>query len=445
MGVMIKDLISIFTLKIVFIFLTFSFMTAKIFSQEKDTSILWQKIDQLSSKIEPKVIEWRRDIHQHPELSNREFRTAKFIAEHLRKLGLEVKTGIAHTGVVGILRGKKESPVVALRADMDALPVTEALDLPFASKVRTVYNGEEVGVMHACGHDAHTAMLMGAAEVLSLIKDQLSGSVKFIFQPAEEGAPAGEEGGAELMIREGVLKNPQVDVIFGLHVFPFEVGKISYCPGPAMASTDGLRILVIGKQTHGAMPWGGVDPIVVASQIVLGIQSIISRQVNITEAPAIISFGSIHGGVRSNIIPDKVEMIGTIRTLKPQMRTEIHERIQTTAEKIAESAGARAEVSINMGYPVTINDPDLTERMIPVFNRVAGKENVFKVPPKGTAEDFSYYQQQIPGLFFFLGITPKGADPEKVAMNHSPYFYVDESALILGVRALTHLVVQICK
>jgi amidohydrolase len=442
MDVLIKEIISLFNLKISFIFLSILFMTISVFSQERESSHLWQKIEQLSSKIEPKVIEWRRDFHQHPELSNREFRTAQKVADHLRAMGLEVKTEIAHTGVVGVLYGKKSKPVVALRADMDALPVTEALDLPFASKVKTIYNGKEVGVMHACGHDAHTAMLMGAAEVLTSLRDQLPGSVKFIFQPAEEGAPAGEEGGAELMIREGVLENPTVAVIFGLHVFPFEVGKISYCPGPAMASADGLRIVVKGKQTHGAMPWGGIDPIVVASQIVLGLQNIISRQVNITEAPAVISIGSIHGGVRSNIIPDEVEMIGTIRTLNQEMRTEIHERIQQTATMIALSAGATADVSINLGYPVTVNDLKLTEQMVPVLKRIAGEENVFKVPPKGTAEDFSYYQQKVSGLFFFLGITPKDADPEKVAMNHSPYFYVDESALILGVRALAHLAVS---
>ncbi|UCE05353.1 MAG: amidohydrolase [bacterium] len=442
MGVLIKEFITIFNLKIFLIFLSMLFMTISVFSQEKESRHLWQKINQLSSRIESKVIEWRRDFHQHPELSNREFRTAQKVADHLRALGLEVKTEIAHTGVVGILYGKKSKPVVALRADTDALPVTEALALPFASKVKTIYNGKEVGLMHACGHDAHTAMLMGAAEVLVTLKDQLPGSIKFIFQPAEEGAPAGEEGGAELMIREGVLENPKVDAIFGLHVFPFEVGKISYCPGPAMASTDGLTIVVKGKQTHGAIPWGGVDPIVVASQIVLGLQNIISRQVNITEAPAIISIGSIHGGVRSNIIPDKVEMIGTIRTLNQEMRREIHQRIRNTATMIAQSAGATSEVNINLGYPVTVNDPELTAKMVPVLKKVAGEQNVFKVRPKGTAEDFSYYQQKVPGLFFFLGITPKDADPEKVAMNHSPYFYVDESALILGVRALAHLAVS---
>lgn len=441
MGNVIKDIFSTSSIKIVFILLTFSFMTVKIFSQEKNTNPFWKKINQLSLIIEPKVIEWRRDFHQHPELSNREFRTAQKVADHLRALGLEVKTEVAHTGVVGILYGKKSTPVVALRADMDALPVTEALDLPFASKEKTIYNGEEVGIMHACGHDAHTAMLMGVAETLANLKEQLPGSVKFIFQPAEEGAPAGEESGAKLMIREGVLENPPVDVIFGLHVFPFEVGKISYCPGAAMASTDGLRIVVKGKQTHGAMPWGGIDPIVVASQIVLGLQNIISRQINITEAPAIISIGSIHGGVRSNIIPDEVEMIGTIRTLNSDMRTEIHERIRNTATMIAQSAGATAEVNITSGYPVTVNDPVLTEQMIPVLRKVAGEKNCFQAPPKGTAEDFSYYQQKVPGLFFFLGITSKNADPGKVAMNHSPYFFVDEAALILGVRAMAHLAV----
>ena len=442
MIVIIKEIITIFNLKILFVLTSISIMTVSLYSQQKEDNPLLKKIDQLASKVESKVIEWRRDFHQHPELSNREFRTAEKVAEHLRALGLEVKTEIAHTGVVGILRGKKGGPVVALRADMDALPVTEALDLPFASKVKTIYNGKEVGVMHACGHDAHMAMLMGAAEILAELRDQLAGSVKFIFQPAEEGAPAGEEGGAELMIRGGVLENPKVDVIFGQHVFPFESGKIAYCPGPAMASPDGLKIVVTGKQTHGAMPWGGVDPIVVASQIVLGLQSIVSRQINITEAPAVISIGSIHGGVRSNIIPDKVEMIGTIRTLNPDMRIEIHERIRNTAEMIAQSAGATADVNISLGYPVTFNDPELTEQMVPVLKKIAGDENVFKVPPKGTAEDFSYYQQKVPGLFFFLGITPKGTDPETVAMNHSPYFFVDEGALINGVRALVHLAVS---
>jgi amidohydrolase len=296
--------------------------------------------------------------------------------------------------------------------------------------------------MHACGHDAHTAMLMGVAQTLSELRDQLPGSVKFIFQPAEEGAPEGEEGGAELMIREGVLEDPKPDAIFGLHVFPFPVGYIAYHSGAAMASVDALRIVVRGRQTHGAIPWGGVDPIVVGSQIVLGLQTIISRQIDITEAPAIVSIGSIHGGVRSNIIPNEVEMVGTIRALDPHMRRDIHERIKETVEKIAQSAGATAEVTIDLGYPVTVNDPQLTQRMIPTLERVVGEGHVLSVTPKTVAEDFSYYQQQIPGLFFFLGITPKNAEPGKVAMNHSPYFYVDESALITGVRALSHLVLD---
>lgn len=421
--------------------LTIVLLCSTAFPQEEN-DLLYSRIDSLSSDVEAQVIAWRRDIHQHPELSNREFRTARLVADHLRRLGIEVKTEVAHTGVVGFLRGKKESPVVALRADMDALPVTEALDLPFASKVRTTYNGRDVGVMHACGHDAHTAMLMGVAQTLSGLRDQLPGSVKFIFQPAEEGVPEGEEGGAELMIREGVLEDPKPDVIFGLHVFPFPVGYIAYRSGAVMASSDALRIVVRGRQTHGAIPWGGVDPIVVSSQIVLGLQTIISRQIDITEAPAIVSIGSIHGGVRSNIIPDEVEMVGTIRALDPQMRKDIHERIKETVEKIAQSAGATAEVTIDLGYPVTVNDPQLTRRMIPTLKRVVGEGNVFSVTPKTVAEDFSYYQQKIPGLFFFLGITPKNADPGKVAMNHSPYFYVDESALITGVRALSHLVLD---
>ena len=417
-------------------------MTGNSMAQHNTDDKFYSEIDRLALDVEKEVIAWRRDFHQHPELSNREFRTAGIVADHLRKLGMEVRTEVAHTGVVGILRGNEEKPVVALRADMDALPVTEALDLPFASKVRTEYNGQEVGVMHACGHDAHTAMLMGAAQVLSEMRNRLAGTVKFIFQPAEEGAPEGEDGGAEMMIREGVLENPKTDVLFGLHVFPTHVGKIEYCSGGAMASVDGLRILVRGRQTHGAMPWGGIDPIVVASQIVLGLQTIVSRQIDITKAPAIVSIGSIHGGVRSNIIPDEVEMIGTIRALDAEMRMDIHERIKSTAAKIAESSGATAEVTIDLGYPVVVNDPELTQMMIPTLQRVAGGENVVSVPPKTVAEDVSYYLEQIPGLFFFLGITPKDSDPGEVAMNHSPYFYVDESALIIGVRALSYLTVD---
>jgi amidohydrolase len=416
--------------------------TPNTMAQQTLKNDLHAEIDRLAAEVEADVIAWRRDFHQHPELSNREFRTAEKIAAFLTSLGLDVQTQVAHTGVVGLLRGREEGPVVALRSDMDALPVTEALDLPFASRVKTEYNGQEVGVMHACGHDAHMAMLMGTAHVLSALRDRLPGSVKFIFQPAEEGTPEGEEGGAELMIRQGVLENPRPDVLFGLHVFPWTVGTIAYCAGSAMASVDGLRIVVRGRQTHAAMPWGGVDPIVVASQIVLGLQTIVSRQLDITQAPAVISIGSIHGGVRSNIIPESVEMIGTIRSLNPSMREDIHRRIKHTAERIAESGGAQAEVTIDLGYPVVVNDPELTQQMLPTLQRVVGRENVVPATPKTVAEDVAYYLQEIPGLFFFLGITPQGSDPAKAAMNHSPYFFVDESGLRLGVRALSSLAVD---
>ncbi|MEN6425566.1 MAG: amidohydrolase [Phycisphaerales bacterium] len=404
------------------------------------------EMDRCCADVEERVIAWRRDLHEHPELSNREVRTAGVVAEHLRRLGVEVRTEVAHTGVVGVLRGGRPGPVVALRADMDALPVTEAVDLPFASRVKTVYNGREVGVMHACGHDVHTAVLMGVAQALSQMREELAGTVKFIFQPAEEGAPAGEGGGARLMIREGALDDPRPDVIFGLHVSPnYRVGTIAYRSGAAMAASDGLRIVVRGRQTHGASPWGGTDPIVVASQIVLGLQTIISRQVDLPEAPAIITIGSIHGGVRSNIIPDEVELAGTIRTFLPEMRSDVHERIRTTATLIAQSGGASADVAIHPGYPVTFNDPNLTERMIPVLEAVVGRGGTTLSPPVTGAEDFSYYQQQVPGLYFFLGVTPMEADPKTAATCHSPHFYVDEGALVVGVRCLTHLTVACMK
>ena len=400
------------------------------------------EIDRLCSQMETRTIAWRRDIHQHPELSNRESRTAGLVADHLRKLGLEVRTEVAHTGVVGVLRGKNPGPVVALRADMDALPVTEEGDLSFASRVKTDYNGREVGVMHACGHDVHTAILMAVAQVLRELQGELPGTVKFIFQPAEEGAPEGEEGGARLMIAQGVLENPKPQAIFGLHVSPhYRVGTLTYRSGPTMAAEDGLRIVVQGRQTHGAVPWGGTDPVVVASQIILGLQTIISRQVDLPSAPAIITIGSIHGGVRSNIIPDEVELVGTIRTFDAEMRSDIHERVRKTAAMIARSAGAAAEVSIRPGYPVTFNDPNLVARMLPVLHAVAGRSNVLSVPVATGAEDFSYYQQQIPGFYFFLGVTPKEVDPKKAAMCHSPRFYVDESALVVGIRALAYLTV----
>ncbi len=400
------------------------------------------QVDRLASQVQQKVLTWRRDIHQHPELSNREARTANLVATHLRSLGLEVRTGVAHTGVVGVLRGGKPGPVVALRADMDALPVTEEVDVPFASKVRTTYNGQEVGVMHACGHDAHTAILMGVAEVLAGMRNELPGTVKFIFQPAEEGAPAGERGGAQLMIEEGALDTPTPSAIFGLHVFPYPAGEIRYRSGGIMAAADAFRIIVKGRQTHGALPWAGVDPIVVASQIVVALQTITSRQVDLTAAPAIITVGAINGGVRFNIIPDSVVMLGTIRTFDTAMRNDIHQRMRRTAESIAQSAGATALVVIDTITAVTYNDPALTERIVPTLRAVAGDKHLVVATPSTTAEDFSRYQERIPGVFFFLGITPPGADPAKVAPNHSPRFFVDEAALPTGVRVMAHLAVD---
>lgn len=404
---------------------------------------LQQQIDTAAARIESNVIATRRDIHEHPELGNREIRTAKLVADRLRALKIDVKENVAHTGVIGLLKGGRPGKVVALRADMDALPVTEQVDLPFASKVRTTYNGQEVGVMHACGHDAHVAILLGVAEVLAGMREQIPGTVKFIFQPAEEGPPQGEEGGAQLMVKEGALENPKVDAIFGLHVTSrFAAGEIGYRPEGMMAAVDSLRIVVRGKQTHGAYPWLGVDPIVVASQIVLGLQTIPSRQLDATLAPSIVTIGSIHGGVRGNIIPDEVEMIGTIRALDAKMREEIHARIKRTAESIASAAGATATVTITTGYPITYNDPALTERSVPTLRRVAGPANVKLVNAVLGAEDFSFFQQNVPGVFFWIGTRPKNQTPEEAPSNHSPLFYVDESGLPLGVRALANLAVD---
>ena len=390
----------------------------------------------LVDAVMPQVIEWRRDFHQHPELGNREFRTAGIIAEHLESLGLEVQTGVAHTGVVGILRGGQPGPVVALRADMDALPVEERADVSFASRVRTEYNGQDVGVMHACGHDNHMAILMGAASVLAGMKDDLPGTIMFIFQPAEEGAPEGEEGGAELMLKEGLFATIKPDAVFGLHVWPIPAGQIAVREGGTMASSDEFTIRVNGQQTHGAAPWAGIDPIVVAAQIVMGLQTIPSRQLDSTLTPSIVTVGAINGGVRSNIIPDSVEMIGTLRTFDAETRRQIHERVERTATQIAASAGATVDVNISLGYPVTFNDPALTRQMAPTLQRVAGERFVESSLITG-AEDFSYYANEVPGLFFFLGI---GADdPALVYPNHSPYFYADERALPVGVTAMTAL------
>ena len=404
-------------------------------------SSLAAAIDAAASSVEARVIGWRRDIHAHPELGNREFRTGALVAEHLRSLGFdEVRTGVAHTGVVGLLIGALPGPVVALRADMDALPVAEEVDVPFASKVRTEWNGEEVGVMHACGHDAHTAILMGVASLLAGQRAGLRGSVKFIFQPAEELPPEGEEGGAKLMIEQGAMESPRPDAVFGLHVTSrLPVGVIGYRPGPAMASSDTLKITVEGRQTHGAMPWYGVDPIVTAAQVVLGLQTVVSRQVDLTHEPAVVTIGSIKGGVRGNIIPDTVEMNGTIRSFDEAMRDDIHERVTTLAQAISRGSRAGCQVCIQKRYPVVVNDPALTAEILPTLARVAGAERLVLVPKVMGSEDFSLFQKVSPGVFFFLGVVPDGIDPKTVAPNHSPRFYIDEAALVVGVRALAHV------
>jgi amidohydrolase len=400
-------------------------------------------INTSADKIEQKVIDWRHDFHQNPELGNRETRTSAIIAKHLQSLGLEVKTGIAKTGVVCILKGNQPGPVIALRADMDALPVTEKTDVPFASKVKTDYNGLETGVMHACGHDAHTAILMGVAEILSGMKKELKGTVVFIFQPAEEGAPKGEEGGAKLMVEEGVLDNPKADVIFGLHMDPLmEVGKISYHPAGTMASSADMKITVNGKPSHGAYPWYSVDPIVVSAEIINSLQTIVSRNVNLTQNPAVVTIGSIHGGNRYNIISDHVEMLGTIRTLSDSDEELIYSRVRQIAEKTAEAAGASAVVELpySSHNPVTFNNVALTEEMLHSLQKSAGVENVVLVPPVTGSEDFSFFAQKVPGLFFFIGGSPKGKDPKTSAMLHTANFFIDDSAFKTGVKAFCNLV-----
>ena len=403
-------------------------------------STLSARVDQRADSLEEQVIAWRHDIHQHPELSNRETKTAQKVAQHLRDLGLEVQTEVAHTGVVGVLKGGQPGPVVALRADMDALPVTERVDIPWASKVTAEYNGEEVGVMHACGHDTHVAILMGAADVLSSMKDELKGTVKFIFQPAEEGAPEGEEGGAELMVKEGVMTNPAVDAVFGLHInSKTPVSKIGYRPAGTMASSDRLEIHVKGSQTHGAYPWDGVDPVVTASQIVMGLQTIVSRNLELIEAPAVVTIGKIEGGVRNNIIPEEVTLIGTVRALDTAMQSQVHRRIREIATHIGESAGAEVTVDIQLGYPVTYNNPDLTAQMLPTLQRTAGESNVLLRNAATGAEDFSFLAQEAPGLFVFLGGMPADTNPEEAAPHHTPDFFVSDEALKLGVRTLSNL------
>jgi amidohydrolase len=399
------------------------------------------EINAAADKVTPKVIAWRRHLHQNPELGNRETKTAAYVEAHLRKLGLEVRTGIAKTGVVGVLRGALPGPVVGLRADMDALPVKERAKLDFASQVIAEYNGQNVPVMHACGHDSHVAMLMGAAETLAGMKAKLRGTVVFIFQPAEEGPPAGEEGGAPLMVKEGVMDNPKLDVIFGIHInSQTEIGKIRYKSGAVMASSDWFSIRVKGRQTHGSQPWSGVDPITVASQIIQGLQNIVSRQSELTKSPVVISVGRINAGVRENIIPEELTMSGTIRALDAAMQTEVHERIKTTAVNIAESAGATAEVEIETKAPVTYNTPDLVRQMLPSLGKAAGAGNVFESEWTTGAEDFAFYGAKAPAFFFFVGGMPAGMNPKKAAPHHTPDFYIDDSRLDVGVKAFCHLV-----
>jgi amidohydrolase len=415
--------------------LTFSFFSTVL---PADMS---REIDAATMKIMPKLIEWRRHIHQHPELGNREVKTAKFIEDHLRHLGLEVRTGIAKTGVVGILKGSQPGPVIGLRADIDGLPVTERNSLPYASKEIGEYNGQKVGVMHACGHDTHIAMLMGAAEVLVGMKDKIKGTVVFIFQPAEEGPPANEEGGAPLMVKEGVMDNPKIDAIFGIHInSSTEVGHIKYKSGAAMASSDWFSIKVKGRQTHGAYPWLGTDPIAVATQIYTGLQMIVSRQSELTKSPVVITVGRINGGIRENIIPEELTMAGTIRTLDSGIQKDVHQKIRLTAQKIAESMGATAEVSIDTKTLVTYNTPDLVKKMLPSLEKAAGKENVAETEWVTGAEDFSYFGEKAPSYYFMVGAIKKGQDPKTAAAHHTPDFLIDDSRLDVGVKAFANIV-----
>ncbi len=425
--------------------LALAFFTFSSLAAIAQNAPLRKQVSLAADQLEQKMIAWRRDFHAHPELGNQEIRTADIIAKHLKALGMEVKTGVAHTGVVAILHGDKPGPVVALRADMDGLPVIERTPLPFASKVKVQYNGKESGVMHACGHDTHMAMLMAAAEILSGMKKDLKGTVKFIFQPAEEGVPRGEEGGAEMMVKEGVMESPAVDAVFGLHInSQTEVGKITYRPGGFYASINDLKIIVKGRSAHGAYPWSSIDPIVASAQIINNLQSIISRNLNVSENAGVVTIGAINGGNRSNIIPEQVEMLGTIRALNDADEKMLIERVKQVATKTAESAGAAAEVIIpySSHYPVTFNDVPLTEKMLSSLQQSAGAENVRIIPPHTGAEDFSFYQQKAPGLFFNLGGMPKGGDPKTAPSHHTPDFLIDESGLKLGAVTLANLAID---
>lgn len=404
------------------------------------------EINAATAKVMKQVVDWRRLIHQNPELGNREFKTSKLIADELKKLGIEVRTGIAKTGVVGILKGGQPGPVIGLRADMDGLPVTERGDLPFKSTVTSEYNGQTVGVMHACGHDSHVAMLLGTATVLSGMKDKIKGTVVFIFQPAEEGAPAGETGGAADMVKEGVMDNPKVDAVFGIHInAQTEIGKITFKSGAEMAASDWFSIKVKGKQAHGAYPWQGIDPIAVASQIYIGLQMIVSRQSELPKAPVIITVGKINGGVRENIIPEELTMAGTIRTLDSDMQKDVHEKIRRTATRIAESMGATAEVTIDTKTLVTYNTPALVKQMLPSLQKAAGEANVSETEWVTGGEDFSYFGTKAPAFFFFVGGMPKGKDPKTTASHHTPDFYIDDSRLDVGVKAFCNIVFDYTK
>ncbi len=397
------------------------------------------EVAEAAQRLQGKVVEWRRDLHQHPELGNRETRTAQLVADHLRKLGLEPKTGIATTGVTAVLKGGRPGPRIALRADMDALPVTERVDVPFASKATSTFRGETVGVMHACGHDAHTSILMGVAEALVAMKDELPGEVLFIFQPAEEGPPDGEEGGAEEMLAQGLFKTFTPEAVFGLHVFStLGAGQIGVREGPLMAASDRFNIVVNGRQTHGSRPWGGIDPIVAAADVIGTAQTIVSRRQNISKLPVVVTFGAVKGGIRYNIIPDSVELVGTIRTFDDDMRQQVFAELKNVAESVAHAHGATAvaQVPDTKGNPVTANDPALTARMRPSLEKAAGAGNVVDPGLTMGAEDFAFYAREVPAMFFFVGATPKGRDPVTAPSNHSPEFYLDESALDLGFRAL---------
>ncbi|MEX0662704.1 MAG: amidohydrolase [Balneolaceae bacterium] len=411
---------------------------------QSESSFDWSSyIDNQTEELYEKVVEWRRHFHEYPELSNREYETAEYVEAHLRELGLDVQTGVAHTGVVAVLQGGKPGPVVGLRADMDALPVKERVDVPFASNAMSEYMDDEVPVMHACGHDTHIAMLMGVAEMLTEVKDEIPGTIKFIFQPAEEGTPAGEEGGAEMMVEEEVLKNPDVDVVFGLHInSQTPIGQVNYRPGGIMAASNRFTIDVKGKQTHGAYPWNGVDPIVASAQIINGLQTIISRQTELVKEGAVITVGIIRAGARNNIIPEDAYMEGTVRALDTEMQEILFEKMHTTVEHIAKSMGAEAELTIYDGYPVTYNDPDLTAKMAPTLERVVGTENTNLVNAVTGAEDFSFFQKEVPGFYFFVGGMPADMNREDAAPHHTPDFYIEEEGMKTGVRAMANLTID---